>query len=109
MKLIVTALAAAALASAASAGKPTAAAPTSASRNRLRTNAARIDAPGILNVHVIPHTHDDVGKWLTAGVGVIRAWGGLHAGTAPLLTPRPHPAQPTHTPINQPQGMQKTV
>lgn len=35
-----------------------------AARKKYKTNSARIDAPGILNVHVIPHTHDDVGKCL---------------------------------------------
>ena len=32
-------------------------------KKRYNTDAVRSDAPGVLNVHVIAHTHDDVG-WL---------------------------------------------
>lgn len=34
-----------------------------ARRHKYNTNAQRTNAPGVLNVHVISHTHDDVG-WL---------------------------------------------
>lgn len=34
-----------------------------AARIKYNTGAKRVDAPGVLNVHIVAHTHDDVG-WL---------------------------------------------
>lgn len=34
-----------------------------ATARKYKTDAKRVDAPGVLNVHIIAHTHDDVG-WL---------------------------------------------